>query len=232
MHFGRRQPRLQRAVPASPPAAAVMQPSDTVQRCANAATDIVALLLEAHTGHGRLQAGPVIAAAAALTGEFARCASGRQIGQPGAVPDRAVDDLLFAGAPEGRPTAWMFIMHAAREAGVAAYELPPIETLAATFDPTSGAAALLRPAEETYLPRELLLNIGPRFRHKIVAIADAHDLTLRDVTLVLGAATGQLILRTQHDLAPRAAVTLAAETMLMTGRTAPLAEAVTPDAVS
>jgi hypothetical protein len=120
----------------------------------------------------------------------------------------------------------MFVMHAAREAGVPAYELPRIEALAAAFDPSSVAEVPLLSAPEDYLPRELPQDVGPRFRHKIIGIADTHDLTLREVAITLGAATGQLILRTQQDFPPRTAVSLAAEVMLLTARTAPRAEAV------
>ena len=81
--------------------------------------------------------------------------------------------------------------------------------------------------QEKYVPRELPQNVGPRFRHKIIAIADTHDLSLREMTVALGAATGQLILRTQQEFPPLVAVTLAAETMLMVAHMAPLAEPVT-----
>lgn len=225
MTFGRRQPRPQRAAPAPPLQPELPPASENVQPCANAATDIVALLLAAYTVHGRLQCGRMIAAGAALTGEFALRASGGQIGQAGLADNGAVDDVLFAGAPHGRPTAWMFIAHAAREAGMASYEIPRIEALASSHGDEPVPELPAMPAQENYLPRELPQNVGPRFRHKIIAIADAHDLTLREVTLALGAATGQLILRVQHDFPPRAAVTLAAETMLMTARMEPLVEA-------
>ena len=80
--------------------------------------------------------------------------------------------------------------------------------------------------QEKYVPRELPQNVGPRFRHQVIATADTHDLSLREVTVALGAATGQLIIRTQHDFPPQVAVTLAAEVMLAVARMAPLAEAV------
>lgn len=232
MTFGRRQPRPQRATSAAPSLQPAPPPaSESVQPCANAAADIVALLLAAYTVHGRLQCGSAIGAGAALTGEFARCSSDAQVRQASAVDNGATDDLLFAGAPFGRPTAWMFIAHAAREAGVASYEMPRIDGLAGACVGELAPELSAVPAQENYLPRESPQNIGPRFRHKIIAIADTHDLTLREVTLALGAATGQLILRVQHDFPPRAAVMLAAQTMLMTARTEPLAEAV-PDIVS
>jgi hypothetical protein len=224
MSFGPR-PRAQRAAPAAPPQSAEA-PTGTQQNCANAAADIVALLTAAYTVHGRLQCGPAIVAAAALTGEFALHAVRGRLPENGAMSVSETDDVLFAGAPHGRPTAWMFVMHAAREAGVPAYELPRIEALAAAFDPSSVAEVPLLSAPEDYLPRELPQDVGPRFRHKIIGIADTHDLTLREVAITLGAATGQLILRTQQDFPPRTAVTLAAEVMLLTARTAPRAEAV------
>jgi hypothetical protein len=142
------------------------------------------------------------------------------------VSGQAMDDVLFAGAPEGRPTAWMFIVHAAMEAGLAAYDLPHIDALAAALVEEDAGMVGSRSVQERYAARELPQNVGPRFRHKVIAIADSHDLSLREVTVALGAATGQLILRTQQDFPPRAAVTLAAETMLLTARTAPLAETV------
>ena len=226
MSFGHRPPRAQRAVPA-PPLQPAETPSDTPQRCANAVTDIVALLLAAYTVHGHLQCGPVIVAAAALTGEFALRATGGQLPETGGMSISETDDLLFAGAPHGRPTAWMFVMHAAREAGVPAYAMPPIEALAAAFNPSLVSTASPPSAPEDHLPRELPQNVGPRFRHKIIAIADTHDLTLRETAITLGAATAQLILRMQQDFPPRTAVTLAAETMLLTARMAPLTEPVT-----
>ena len=81
--------------------------------------------------------------------------------------------------------------------------------------------------QEKYVPRESPQNVGPRFRHRVIATADTHDLTLREVTVALGAATGQLFMRTQHDFPPQVAVTLAAEIMLATARMAPLAEPLT-----
>jgi hypothetical protein len=226
MSFGHRPPRLERAV-APPPASPPLQPaapSGNLQHCANAASEIVAMLLAAYTAQRRLQADSAVAAAAALTGEFALRSTGIPVPDKGTVSGDATNDVLFAGAPEGRPTAWMFIMHAAMEAGVAAYDLPKIEALAAAFAEADGAMIGSPSVQERYAPRELPQNVGPRFRHKIIAIADTHDLSLREVTVALGAATGQLILRAQQEFPPRVAATLAAETMLMVARMAPLAE--------
>jgi hypothetical protein len=228
MSFGHRRPRLERAsAVAAPPLQPAAPPSGNLQHCANAASDIVALLLAAYTVQRRLQADAAIAAAAALTGEFALRSTGVPIPDKGTVCSDAVNDVLFAGAAEGRATAWMFVMHAAMEAGVAAYDLPRIEALAAAFAQADGEMIGSFSVQEKYAPRESPQNVGPRFRHKIIAIADTHDLSLREVTVALGAATGQLILRTQQDFPPRVAATLAAETMLMVAHMAPLAEPVT-----
>jgi len=224
MSFGRREPRLERV--SALPAAAAPQPPDNLHHCANAASDIVAILLAAYTLQRRIQCDAIIAAAAALTGEFALRSIGMPLPNKGAVSGDAMHDVLFAGAPEGRPTAWMFVMHAAIEAGVAAYDLPRIEALAAAFAQADPEMVGSFSVQEKYAPRELPQNVGPRFRHKIIGIADAHDLSLREVTVALGAATGQLIIRTQQEFPPRVAVTLAAETMLMVAHIAPLAEAV------
>jgi hypothetical protein len=228
MTFGRRQPRLERAsAVAAPPLQPDAPSSGNQQHCANAASEIVAMLLAAYTIQRRLHVDGAIAAAAALTGEFALRATGVPIPDKGTISGDAVNDVLFAGAPEGRATAWMFIMHAAMEAGVAAYDLPRIEALAAAFAQADGEMVGSFSVQEKYAPRELPQNVGPRFRHKIIAIADRHDLSLREATVALGAAAGQLILRTQQDFPPRVAVTLAAETMLMVAHMAPLAEPVT-----
>jgi len=228
MSFGRRQPQPQRATPAPPlqpaPAAA---PGENLQHCANAAADIVAMLLAAYTVQQRLQHDSAIAAAAALTGEFALRSTGVPIPERGWAPGDAANDVLFAGAPEGRATAWMFIVHAAMAAGVAEYDLPRIEALAAAFAQAPDAVMLSLSVQEKRVPRELPQNVGPRFRHRVIAIADAHDLTLREITVALGAATGQLIIRTQPEFPPQVAVTLAAEVMLMAACMAPLAEPVT-----
>jgi hypothetical protein len=229
MTFGRRQPRPERAsaLQAPPPQPAAAQ-TETLRHSANAATDLVAMLLAAYTFQERLQTEAAIAAAAALTGEFALRSTGVPLPEKGAVSSDAANDVLFAGAPEGRATAWMFMMHAAIEAGVAEYDLPRIEALAAALAqvPDDGMPPALS-VQEKYVPRELPQNVGPRFRHKVIAIADTHDLSLREVTVAFGAATGQLIIRTQHDFPPQVAVTLAAEVMLAVARMAPLAEPVT-----
>src|SRR2546423_5937171 len=103
MTFGRRQTWLERAgaVPA-PSLQSAAPPSGNLQHCANAASDIVAMLLAAYTVQRRLQADAVIAAAAALTGEFALRSTGLPIPDKGAIPGDATSDVLFAGAPEGR----------------------------------------------------------------------------------------------------------------------------------
>ena len=225
MSFGRRQPRPERARPQAPPLQPAA-PAESLQHCANAAADLVAMLLAAYTVRNRLDAQSAIAAAAALTGEFALRSTGMPLPQDGAVSGNTADDVLFAGAREGRATAWMFMMHAAVEAGVAAYNLPRIEALAAAFAQAPGEALRSLSAQENQVPRELPQNVGPRFRYRVIATADTHDLSLREITVALGAATGQLILRTQHDFLPAVAVTLAAETMLAIARMAPLAEVV------
>ncbi len=231
MTFGRRLPRPERssAVQAPPLQPAPELPvAGNLLHCANAATDLVAMLLAAYTFQDRLQAEAAIAAAAALTGEFALRSTGMPLAENGAVPGDAADDVLFAGAPEGRATAWMFMMHAAIEAGAAEYDLPRIEAVAAQHAEEPDDAMLPRlSVQEKYVPQELPINVGPRFRHKVIAIADTHDLSLREITVTLGAATGQLIIRTQHDFPPRVAVTLAAEVMLAVARMAPRAEPVT-----
>jgi len=226
MTFGRRQPRPERARPQAPPLQPAA-PAENLQHCANAAADLVAMLLAAYSVRDRLDAQSAIAAAAALTGEFALRSTGMPLPQDGAVSGNAADDVLFAGAREGRATAWMFMMHAAKEAGVAEYELPRIEALAAKFAQAPGKALRSLSVQEKYVPRELPQNAGPRFRHRVIGTADTHDLSLREITVALGAAAGQLILRTQHDFSPAIAVTLAAETMLAVARMAPLAETAT-----
>ena len=227
MTFGRRQPRPERASALqAPPLQPAAAQSENVRHSANAATELVAMLLAAYSFQERLQTEAAIAAAAALTGEFALRSTGVPLPETGAVSGDAANDVLFAGAPEGRATAWMFIMHAAIEAGVAEYDLPRIEALAAALAQPLDDMPPPLSVQEKYVPRELPQNVGPRFRHKVIAIADTHDLSLREVTVALGAATGQLIIRTQHDFPPQVAVTLAAEVMLAVARMAPLAERV------
>jgi len=225
MSFGRRQPRPERARPQAPPLQPAA-PAENLRHCANAASDLAVMLLAAYTVRDRLDAQSAIAAAAALTGEFALRSTGVPLPQVGAVSGNTADDVLFAGAREGRATAWMFMMHAAIEAGVAEYELPRIEALGAALALAPGEALRSLSVQEKHVPRELPQNVGPRFRYRVIATADTHDLSLREIAVALGAATGQLILRTQHDFPPAIAVTLAAETMLAVARMAPLAEVV------
>jgi len=226
MSFGRRQLWPERAHLQAPPLQPAAAPSENLQHCANAATDLVAMLVAAYAVRDRIDAPTAVMAAAALTGEFALRASGMALPERGVVSGNAADDLLFAGAPEGRATAWMFMMHAAMEAGVAAYDMPGIEAIAAAFAQSPSEAVSALSVHETYIPRELPQNVGPRFRHRVIAIADSHDLSLREITVALGATTAQLILRTRHEFPAQIAVARAAVTMLAIARMAPLAEAV------
>ena len=89
----------------APPLQPAAVQSENLQHCANAATDLVAMLLAAYTFQERLQTESAIAAAAALTGEFALRSTGVPLPEKGAVSGDAANDVLFAGAPEGRATA-------------------------------------------------------------------------------------------------------------------------------
>lgn len=210
---------------AAPPLAPERPVEDLSQR-ANAAGEALSLLLAAYTQRDQLRAPSAIGAGAALIGEFALRSTGARVFEHGIVVDSEADDVLYRGALEGRATAWMFLMHGAIEAGVASYELPKIEKIAARIAPREdGSLALSAP--EQFQPLEWLLNVGPKFRHRIIAIADAHDLSLRDATISLAAATAQLILRARNDLPPLIGVTMAAEIMLSVARMAPLTEPAT-----
>lgn len=229
MSFGRRQPlpdRVTRAPvsAAESPSAHIIGAVRELEHCANAATDIVAMLSSAYTLQERLQPESAIAAGAALTGEFALRATGMLLPDKGPVPPDLANDVLFGGVREGRATAWMFLMHAAVEAGLASYEVPDIEALAARI---AVADKFSLSVPEQHVPHEWLPNVAPRFRYRVIAIADAHDLSLRAVTIALAAATGQLIIRARDDLPPLIALTLAAEVMLGAARMVPLVEAVT-----
>ena len=232
MSFGRRQPLLEPVYrapmrAAENPSAQAADAVRELEHCANAATDLVAMLASAYTSREQLKPEPAIAAGAALTGEFALRAAGVPLPENGSVPPGLADDVLFAGAREGRPTAWMFLMHAAVEAGAASYELPDIEALAARIAQEGGSAFPPLSVPEQHMPHEWLPNIAPRFRYRVIAVADVHDLSLRAVTIALAAATGQLIIRARDDLLPLIGLTLAAEIMLGATRMAPLVEAAT-----
>jgi hypothetical protein len=229
MSFGRRHPlpdRITRAPvsAAENPSAHMIDAVRELEHCANAATDLVAMLSSAYTLQERLQPECAIAAGAALTGEFALRATGVPLPEKGPVPANLTNDVLFAGAREGRPTAWMFLMHAAVEAGLASYEVPDIAAVAARIAVADGFSLSV---PEQHVPHEWLPNVAPRFRYRVIGVADAHDLSLRAMTIALAAATGQLIIRTRDDLPPLIGLTLAAEIMLGAARMAPLPEAVT-----
>ena len=230
MSFGRRQPLPDHIYCA--PVSAVENPSAhmigavrELEHCANAAADLIGMLSSVYTLQERLAPEPAIAAGAALTGEFALRAAGQPLPEKSPVPAGLTSDLLFAGAREGRPTAWMFLMHAAVEAGVASYEVPDIEAIAARIASLDAFPPLSVP--EQHVPHEWPPNVAPRFRYRVIAVADTHDLSLRAVTIALAAATGQIIIRARDDLSPLIGLTLAAEVMLGTARMVPLAEAAT-----
>ena len=230
MSFGRRQPlpdRIYRAPvsAAENPSAHMIDAVRELEHCANAATDLLAMLSSAYTLQEQLQPESAIAAGAALTGEFALRAAGMPLPENGLVSADLTSDVLFAGAREGRPTAWMFLMHASVEAGLASYDVPDIEAVAARIAAVDGFPPLSVP--EQHVPHEWPPNVAPRFRYRVIGVADVHDLSLRAVTIALAAATGQIIIRVRDDLPPLIGLTLAAEIMLGAARMVPLPQAVT-----
>ena len=241
MAFGRRnppQPPDQKPVSIPSSESPPLQPTqdDDLGPCVAATHDLMEMLRASYSdSHNRVHAETLIGGAAALTGEFALRSLGKPLPDKGFVFGDPINDILFEGASQGRPTLWLVVSDLALNAGLAERDLPDvvdilkrvaarISHIADTGHDGGGFPPITVPREN--YPHEWSPNAGPRLRHKVTAIGLAHDLSPRQLAFAMAMATGGLISQTRDVLAPAISTQLAAEIMFSTAKMAPLAEPV------
>jgi hypothetical protein len=238
MAFGKRQqpPPPPEAAPENPEPAPSLAPDpvapfkaespDDYVHCFEPAKELVKILMEAYGGSGgRVHAETILGAAAALTGEFALRSTGLPLPVKGLVFGDAINDVLYEGAAHGRMTIWSFFAQAARGAGLAESELPDVIDVFRRVVGAIGSSNFppLSVPRNNY-PHEWSPNAAPRLRHKVIAIADRHGLSLRDTAFALAIATSLLMSTTRDVLAPAIAIRLVTEICFSVAKMAPLTE--------
>lgn len=188
-----------------------------------ASTDIVSLLLARYADdQGRVHAETVIAALAALAGEFALRTTGFPLPKNGTFIAGGVQDgILFADPTQ--PTAWSMVVKAAAVAGLPEEDVPDLtQVLRRAIDGIGHTPFPPLSIPSEHFPREWPPYACQRFRDDVRAIGESNSLTMSELVVVLGWAIGDLIIRTRTNLPPAISIRLAAEIMIGVSRMAPL----------
>lgn len=210
------------------------RPQQTIEeRLDRAGYAVAAQLFAAYEGtdvdaDSQVHAPTVVAILATLAAEFAQAAAVVQrrdtnrIGASGWVAGGAADVVLYAAADDcGFTTVWQMIVTAARDAGLAADDLPDIASVVAHVEATVGEKPFpVFTVASSLRPKALLRAAAARHRHTVQALAADEGLcSPHEQALVMGAAIGHVI---RHEPRPAPLTLLAAEAMTGGARLAPL----------
>jgi hypothetical protein len=203
----------------------------SMERLAPMGLALQKILTSAYTEpNGRAHIETLLAAAAALAGEFAL----RAAAPPGTLDQDvgwflggAPDGLLYADEAKRQMTVWAMVKQIAAPARNRKGELPSIEAIVRKNDAQVGKAPyppLSVPPD--HFPHEYSPNAPVRFRAEIFRLAEMHGLNPRQAVLAI-AATIAFILRQADDAGFDAAIgaTLVGEVMVGVSRMKPLTKA-------
>ena len=187
------------------------------------------MLCDAYLDQNVIHCETVLAAAAALTGEFALRATQDLNGQPlqavdGWVRGGQVDALLFGNEAYGKPALWTFIKQGGIQAGLIWSQIPHPESIAMRAERAIGRSPFppLTVASENF-PTHWPPNACVRHRATIRKLAREMELGNNiEIAIGLAFAVSFLIVRTRESLSPRIATRLVAEVMLGVARMEPL----------
>jgi hypothetical protein len=189
-----------------------------MEKLSTAANDISVMLQEAYRSERGIHAETLVAAAAAVTGEWALWALEMDLPQDGWIVSDGVNQITIEG-----PNAVARLVEAAvAHANGSPDKLPTADILAA-----NAAAAMGKPGfpplsvPARHLPQEWSPLAAPRFRHAVREIARQHGLSAHETCAACGLAVGLLIDATKDVLDPTVAGTLALEIMVGVTRMSP-----------
>ncbi len=195
------------------------QDRDDVSAVFSAGNDIVDLLTPHYTFAGILKPESVIAAAAALTGEWGLHSLGKTLPESGFIVSNEINQVLT----EGDGAVWLFVEKAVVEAGMPHSQLPDVAA-AVTRNAAAIGSAPYPPISvpEKHLPDEWSPHACPRYRNNIAAIAKRHNLDDMETVFACAIATATLIVETSATIDPAVTTQLALEMMIGVSRMAPL----------
>jgi hypothetical protein len=205
MSFGKRGPHeTDEEIGRAPPGFAALGPTPSredpeASLIGPASVDVEQMLVAALTGaHGHQHLETMLAAGAALAGEYALRASA-----PAGFLDQALpwiignpaDPILYADQRRGRATVWGLVSAIAMAARHRSADLPQIEAIVSRNDARIGQAPYPPlSVAKAHLPRHQAPNLPIKLRGRIDQIAFARDLSPRQIALAIGMGTA-IILR-------------------------------------
>jgi hypothetical protein len=194
---------------------------DSAITCAS--SEIAKFLIESYRNERGVHAETILAAAAALAGEFALRAVEPVLPETGWVISDKINPLLFEDERRGKATLWTVVRTGAERAGAAPEDLPdPVAVVARVAAAVGGSPFPPLSIPDRHYPHEWSPNACPRLRGGIEKIAAEQGLSAGDTAMALAYAIALLIAQTKDVLPPAIAATLALEVMVGVSRMVPM----------
>jgi hypothetical protein len=206
------------------PSAAPQQPAgNELKKISQAGGKIAQFLMQAYRDGRGVHVETIVAAAAALAGEFALRASAPRLPDSGWIAGAPADALIFGGFPDKRVTMWGVVHTVLVGSGADNSKLPNMNLIATRASSLIGKEfppKLSVPLQ--HFPHEFSPNAAPRFRNDVAAIAREFGLDPTETALAL-AFTLAMLIKNAHGIVPVDILAmLAAEIMVAMTRMAPL----------
>ena len=188
-----------------------------------ASNDIATYLINSYQNPRGVHAETVIAAAAALAGEFALRGVEPALPERGWVASVRASSLIFGNPAKDEPGLWYLLRYGALKAGAQEAELPqPAEVWTRVTGAVGGAPFPPLSVPERHYPHEWSPSACPRLRGGIEAIARTHGLHGADTAKAMTLAIVLLFQQTNEALPPAIAATLALEVMVGVAHMVPM----------
>lgn len=193
--------------------------SGSQQAVGKAARDIVTQLIKAYRTERGIHAETIVAAAAALSGEWALRASGVPLPDSGWIVGGTIGELSVSGDS----SAWKIICEGAVRAGARTADLlAPDAVIARTVGAFGQSVYPPLSVTRQHWPSQWPPHAAARFREYVVDIGRQYQLEPRELMTACATATAFLIHEGRDALAPDVSCRLALETMIGVSRMAPL----------
>lgn len=191
-----------------------------------AGAELTRLLVKSYQSENGVHAETVIAAAAALAGDFALRAAEPNPPASGYIVSEKAGALLFGTDPLGTTGLCGVIRQGAVKAGANEQAIPELEEITARITEAMEEGGPYPPltVPDEHFPQEWSPNACPRLRAAAADICKSHGLNAPKSATALVIACAFLINETRQVLPPEIGARLALETMIGVARMAPVTE--------